>query len=1139
MSFLKKIITHSLFIPTIAITLSSLLIWFAGPYIAIADNVPLGEAINRIVAILLILLSFMFYKLLKFQFAAKANKDMVADIVEENNLGESIDAESGELKQKFEQAFSLLKSSSGKVNTLTEIPWYMIIGTPGCGKTTLLSNSGLNFPLAKEFSNQAIQGVGGTKNCDWWFTQEAVLLDTAGRYTSRDSHQEVDSAGWDNFLKLIKKYRKKPINGVLVSFSLSDLLTLNEFEMGQQVVQIKRRISELNSYFETQFPIYIVLTKCDMLAGFNQFYESFSHKEREQVCGLTFEKGSIKTQNLSSEFAAKYDALLQSMARRQWHRMSTERDASRKFLIYNFSNQLASLKPALKNIVEQLSNDDGVSRNGVVRGMYLTSGIQHGAPIDRIISSVSKVFGLKSSAQMLWNNDSRSYFIKDLLQQVIFPESNQFGVLAGYEKRKAMFSRSLIASSFVLTLAVCGAWAYSYKNNVDVIDNGTAGIKAWQTQYQDFSSGQDVTTYISALNDFLAYSEVVDQKGQSVFAGGGLNQTTALQGSIDASYTRLIRTALLPYIKVQTERELNNTFKAEEKYVALKAYLMLSNLEQRNDEFLTSWLDELIKEDSHYSEKEKLYLAAHARHIIDNKMKIDGFDQAVVDSARQDLKRMSLDDLYYQQFKNKYINDPQQMLSMSQLAGADWNSVFSVSRDELMTISKLYTPEMLKKVKLQLIAQHIAKLQKDSWIFGEANDFNPLKLTETFLKRYSNEYISEWKAVLASVKVNRSSSREGLERSLRASSSVNSPLISLLDSVAKATDLVKRDASSLLGEKVKQKSTTIEQISRLDRADPPEVVISTYFAKFHDLMATENKAFLSEKISAIMSEIALRLSIRDESGNNNLSAVKSLEEFAFSQPKPLRTWLGAIVKNVNGQSNKTKKRDIIEEWRLDYLPQCRDLVTNRYPFDKSASNNATARDLAALFSNTGLINDFFASRIKPFVNTNASPWRWKTSAYKKYGFSQDVLPFFEKAYKLKGALFDKSSEQASITMQFKPVHLSRNATKFAMKIYGTKMKYQFGSPTLTRVSWPPQDITPSSEYVFERKNDSDVLYREVGLYSLFKLLDNANIERVSSNQLNATFTDGTLEAIYEITGDNGVDPLILNLVSNFRCIESL
>ena len=80
---------------------------------------------------------------------------------------------------------------------LYDLPWYMIIGPPGAGKTTVLVNSGLNFPLAEKFGKEALRGVGGTRSCDWWFTDQAVLLDTAGRYTTQDSNQQRRRSGLD------------------------------------------------------------------------------------------------------------------------------------------------------------------------------------------------------------------------------------------------------------------------------------------------------------------------------------------------------------------------------------------------------------------------------------------------------------------------------------------------------------------------------------------------------------------------------------------------------------------------------------------------------------------------------------------------------------------------------------------------------------------------------------------------------------------------------------------------------------------------------------------------------------------------------------------------------------------------------
>ena len=107
---------------------------------------------------------------------------------------------------------------------LYEQPWYAIIGPPGAGKTTALLNAGLRFPLAEQMGQGAVAGVGGTRLCDWWFTEDAVLIDTAGRYTTQDSNAAVDRAGWDAFLDLLKQTRpRQPLNGLLIAFPLSDI----------------------------------------------------------------------------------------------------------------------------------------------------------------------------------------------------------------------------------------------------------------------------------------------------------------------------------------------------------------------------------------------------------------------------------------------------------------------------------------------------------------------------------------------------------------------------------------------------------------------------------------------------------------------------------------------------------------------------------------------------------------------------------------------------------------------------------------------------------------------------------------------------------------------------------------------------
>ena len=130
------------------------------------------------------------------------------------------------LRDKLTAALDLLKRARGTKGYLYEQPWYAIIGPPGAGKTTALLNAGLRFPLAAEMGQSAVAGVGGTRLCEWWFTEEAVLIDTAGRYTTQDSDEAVDRAGWEGFLDLLKRTRlRQPLNGLIVAMPLTELAT--------------------------------------------------------------------------------------------------------------------------------------------------------------------------------------------------------------------------------------------------------------------------------------------------------------------------------------------------------------------------------------------------------------------------------------------------------------------------------------------------------------------------------------------------------------------------------------------------------------------------------------------------------------------------------------------------------------------------------------------------------------------------------------------------------------------------------------------------------------------------------------------------------------------------------------------------
>ena len=225
-----SILKNRIFLGLLGVVALSLVIWFGADFLESRDAETTISTTIRLLLMLTVLLVWLLSQLFLMWWEHKKNKDMLTEMEEDPADLEAakVDQEVKALGKRFNEGMAILKkakfeTSKGKV-PLYQLPWYIIIGPPGAGKTTALVNSGLDFPLAESHGKSALGGVGGTRNCDWWFTNEAVLIDTAGRYTTQDSHAAVDSSAWQGFLKLLKKHRpRRPVNGAIIAISAQDL----------------------------------------------------------------------------------------------------------------------------------------------------------------------------------------------------------------------------------------------------------------------------------------------------------------------------------------------------------------------------------------------------------------------------------------------------------------------------------------------------------------------------------------------------------------------------------------------------------------------------------------------------------------------------------------------------------------------------------------------------------------------------------------------------------------------------------------------------------------------------------------------------------------------------------------------------
>ncbi len=538
-------------------------IWFVG------DMLPaLESAAARLGLIVLLGIAFLAWEFVRARKAAKENEQLLAGLV-----GGSMDADSAEraaaelqtLRKRFEDALGVLKKArfktpEGEKRTVSQLPWYMFIGAPGSGKTTALLNAGLRFPLGDpRSSEQALQGVGGTRNCDWWFTEQAVLVDTAGRYTTQESDHQADAAAWLGFLDLVKRFRpRQPLNGVIITLSVADLVHWNDEEVGRYAKHVRDRVRELYTRLGVRLPIYLMVTKTDLLAGFTEFYSEFDARRRAQVWGTTFDP-TEQARGLGERFKEEFGHLERRLYTLLPERLQETRDLQKRATIYRFPQQYRVAGPLIAKFLDGAFGGAWVGEAPFVRGVYFTSGTQEGSPIDRVLGTLARSFNLERKVVPPPAGAGKSYFLKRLLHEVIFGESGLVGLNPAAERGQRMARIAAYAVFAALAIGFGFLWTASFIGNRNLI--ATAEAKTSDTKREiDAVKGLgagDEAKLIALLNKLRDLRDTARGEDSRTLHAG-FYQGNKLGTQATRAYRNALRDGLLADLTVSLENALRS-----------------------------------------------------------------------------------------------------------------------------------------------------------------------------------------------------------------------------------------------------------------------------------------------------------------------------------------------------------------------------------------------------------------------------------------------------------------------------------------------------------------------------------------------------------------------------------------------------
>ncbi|MGH8217754.1 MAG: type VI secretion system membrane subunit TssM [Steroidobacteraceae bacterium] len=1150
------LIKSRLFLVTIGLLLLALVIWFLGPYFAFADFRPLAGAVARLLAILLLAIAYAAYVQLRQLKHARASRQLASEVArQEGSSGGSGDA--AQLRKRFEEAIETLRKARKKgAASLYELPWYIIVGPPGAGKTTVLVNSGLNFPLAQKFGKEALRGVGGTRNCDWWFTDEAILLDTAGRYITQDSDARADAASWSAFLDLLRKFRgRQPINGVIVAVSATDLLTLAEREREQHVSAIRERLDELARHLRINPPVYLLVTKCDLIAGFAEFFDDMPQEARAQVWGMTFPIEASEDGSAPGAFGGEFAGLIARLQQRVLPRLESERDPRRRAGVLAFPQQLTLLRPVLEDLLKRVFTASGFDRPVLLRGVYLTSGTQEGTPIDRMLGAIARTFGVTSAVAAPTAGRGKAYFIERLLKNVIFPESGLAGVNRTLQLRKmAVQSAAYIACLALVVLGLLWMTA-SYRANAAYIDEIAQGAKALQS-FTSISAGGGLEARIpelDALRDLSARASrfrehVPWHMRAALYRGGSIGEEAR------EAYLRDLNAVLVPALRAQFERALQaNVASPERLYEYLKAYLMLGDGKHRDQSFLRFMSGAEWRQMYPGDPTTAQHLAQHFDQLLaGDHLSSLSLDPQAVEQARIALRSASMPVLVYDQLKFNYADDTKDAVRLDIAAGTGWNMLVRRSGTTLsQPVPALYTRTVFRDINSRRKYELVTDFGKDSWVFGDTllNLRNTGTLVNDVMHLYEADYIRVWDAIVKDVAIKSPASPQEFTEMLGVISSPASPLKGFLLAVAKNTNLLQPDTSTsgqAAQEADKLANAKLEMLKKLiggppQGAQPPGTQVTMHFQAIQQLVGgPPGQAPIDGMLSQLNQQYQHLASVGVGVGQRSpldpqvqasvREAKQSLALVAQQLPSPLGSIVSEVASRTASIVSSEGRQELSRLYATRVVKECQELVEGRYPLVRTSPTEVALGDFAHVFGPGGVFDNFFRENLAQLVDTSRSPWRWREGAA---AGPASMLEQFQRVQRIRDDYFPPGSQGPSVHFSVAADDLDASVTRFSMSVDGQSFSYQHGPIRSFPMKWP--GAAGAASFMFDAPSGPVPGASMQGSWAWFRLLSQARIERSSDSRYRVTFTAGGKSMHLILETDSIRNPFARNDLAGFRC----
>lgn len=1063
---------------------------------------------------------------------------------------------------------SFLDNAGGR-RALYRLPWYLVLGEEHAGKTSFIDRSNQRFSLTRIDQAQARgrQAESPAYPIGWWISNDALIIDPPGAFISQhavagDLPAGTPSKLWNHLLGWLAHNRsRRALNGLLLVVDLPSLLHATPAQRTALAHVLRTRLHEVSNQLGSRLPLYAVMSKFDLLDGFEPFYSRLSVSQREQMLGFTFKlEADCAFDGWLNEFADHYDTLLSVLHEQVLEQLRVLTGPQQREQLISLPTQLIGLRPVVLSFLSEALASDRFTTPPLVRGVYWSSVLQHGEVTNAFVREAAQPY---KTTPPLGKSKSHSeaavFFIQHVFQRVIFKEAG----LAGDNMKVARNKRQLLwlgSGVGVLALAVAVA---SWQRYFDINGVKAAGVLAKSQEYSHYHvdqrldpTGRNLLAPLDQIRDAVAVFGDYRSAWPAV-ADLGLYQGRAIGPRVDEAYVSLLSRRFLPALASGVVDAMDAApAGSEQQMAALRVYRMIEERQNRRPEWVEDWMAKQWQVAFPGQGQLQRDLMRHLQYALAYADTDLAHYRQRVSAIQQTLRTVPLPQRVYAGLKQQAQEQLHTGLNLRNQVGPAFDIVYRPTGaarehpDDIL-LAPMLTAKGFKEYFEPRSQQITDMAMVDQWALGERNqldysDADREALTERIRNLYGADYIDSWRRALQSFAVADFHDVNHAVSILAQLTGPAAPLHRLLETVRDNTSL-----SSLPGTDQAQDKTDLLKPVGTAPEQQQAIEIRRAFAGLNAMLhATDDKpSYYDETLVAITAVHDYARAVRDspDLGKAALHAVLrrfsmtghdpigTLQRVAAGLPEPINQHVKKVAEQTAQVLNVEALRELERRWDADVYRFFQQRLAGRYPFIAQAPD-ASLDDFEAFFGPKGRLQLFQDQYLKVFLKDNPEALRADQGSSL---IRSDVIEQLEAADRIRETFFDQRGN-LSVQFSIEPLGLTANQRTSLLDLDGQLISYTHGPSQITGVVWPNtpgQQVRSNLTLLRLNGNSSRLEYR--GPWSMFRLLSRGSLNGRTATSVDLSFKTGDGVMRYRLNSEKAFNPITQQPFKGFRLPRGL